>query len=186
MLAWMDLEMTGLDPSADSIVEIATLITDDELEIVAEGPDLVVATSPQQLGRMDDVVRSMHTRSGLLTAIEASTVGLAEAGEATLAFLKAHIPEPGTVPLCGNSIGTDRRFLAAWLPDIEAYLHYRSVDVSTIKELARRWYPKAVSAAPRKVGTHRALDDIKESVAELRYYRATVFAPPAGVKPEET
>jgi oligoribonuclease len=186
MLAWMDLEMTGLDPAVDSIVEIATLITDDELQIVAEGPDLVVATSPEQLTRMDEVVRGMHTRSGLLTAIGASTVSLVEAGDATLAFLREHIPEPRTVPLCGNSIGTDRRFLAAWLPDIEAYLHYRSVDVSTVKELARRWYPKSVSGAPRKTGTHRALDDIKESVAELRYYRGAVFAPPATVNAEET
>jgi oligoribonuclease len=182
----MDLEMTGLDPSTDTIVEIATLVTDDELEIVAEGPDLVIATTPEQLALMDAVVRGMHTRSGLLTAIEASNVDLAEAGQATLAFLKEHIPEPGTVPLCGNSIGTDRRFLATWLPDIEAFLHYRSVDVSTIKELARRWYPEAVSAAPRKVGTHRALDDIKESVAELRYYRGAVFATPASAKSEQT
>jgi oligoribonuclease len=178
MLAWMDLEMTGLDPAVHSIVEIATLLTDDNLEIVAEGPDLVIATPPDQLARMDDVVRGMHTRSGLLPAIEASTVTLAEAGETTLAWLKEHIPA-GTVPLCGNSIGTDRRFLAAWLPDIENYLHYRSVDVSTIKELARRWYPAAVAAAPRKAGSHRALGDIKESVAELKYYRKAVFAPPA-------
>jgi oligoribonuclease len=173
----MDLEMTGLDPAVHSIVEIATLLTDDDLQIVAEGPDLVIATAPEQLARMDDVVRGMHTRSGLLPAIEASTVSLAEAGETTLAWLKEHIPAAGTVPLCGNSIGTDRRFLAAWLPDIENYLHYRSVDVSTVKELARRWYPEAVSAAPKKAGTHRALGDIKESVDELRYYRAAVFAP---------
>ena len=177
MLAWMDLEMTGLDPSRHMIVEIATLVTDDSLEIIAEGPDLVVAATPEQLAAMDDVVRNMHTRSGLLAAIEASTVSLAEAGEATLAFLRQQIPEAHTVPLCGNSIGTDRRFLAAWLPEIEAHLHYRSVDVSTIKELARRWYPKASAAAPRKTGTHRALDDIMESVAELRYYRQTLFVP---------
>jgi oligoribonuclease len=180
VLAWMDLEMTGLDPSRHTIVEIATLITDDELDIVAEGPDLVLASTPEQLATMDDVVRGMHTRSGLLKAIEASTLSLAEAGEATLAFLKEHIPEARTVPLCGNSIGTDRRFLAAWLPEIEEYLHYRSVDVSTIKELARRWYPKVTSGAPRKAGSHRALDDIKESVAELRYYRGAVF-----LRPEE-
>src|SRR5579875_441608 len=177
MLAWMDLEMTGLDPKVHTVVEIATLITDDELEVVAEGPDLVITATPEQLARMDDVVRAMHTRSGLLDAIEASTVSLADAGAATLAFLKEHIPTAGTVPLCGNSIGTDRRFLAQWLPEVEHYLHYRSVDVSTVKELARRWYPAAASAAPRKAGAHRALDDIKESVAELRYYRSAIFLP---------
>ncbi|HLI00665.1 MAG TPA: oligoribonuclease [Acidimicrobiales bacterium] len=177
MLAWMDLEMTGLDPKVHTVVEIATLITDDELEVVAEGPDLVITATPEQLARMDDVVRAMHTRSGLLDAIEASTVSLADAGAATLAFLKEHIPTAGTVPLCGNSIGTDRRFLAQWLPEVEHYLHYRSVDVSTVKELARRWYPAAASAAPKKAGAHRALDDIKESVAELRYYRSAIFVP---------
>jgi oligoribonuclease len=174
----MDLEMTGLDPSRHTIVEIATLITDDNLEIVAEGPDLVLGATAEQLAAMDDVVRGMHTRSGLIGAIEASTVSLAEAGEATLGFLKAHIAHPRSVPLCGNSIGTDRRFLAVWLPEVEEYLHYRSVDVSTIKELARRWYPKLSSGAPRKAGSHRALDDIKESVAELRYYRRALFVPP--------
>ena len=175
MLAWMDLEMTGLDPARDTIVEIATLVTDDALEILAEGPDLVLATAPDHLAGMDDVVRAMHTRSGLLAAIGSSTTTLEEAGEATMVFLRQHIPEERTVPLCGNSIGTDRRFLAAWLPDVDAYLHYRSVDVSTVKELARRWYPDAYSAAPRKAGAHRALDDIKESIAELRHYRATIF-----------
>jgi oligoribonuclease len=175
MLAWMDLEMTGLDPGADVIVEIATLITDDELEIVAEGPDLVVTTAADKLAAMDRVVLDMHTRSGLLTAIASSTVTLEEAGRETLAFLKLHVPEPRTVPLCGNSIGTDRRFLAAHLPDIENHLHYRSIDVSTIKELARRWYPEAVSKAPGKSGGHRAMDDIRESVAELQYWRRAVF-----------
>jgi oligoribonuclease len=189
----MDLEMTGLDPARNTIVEIATLITDDALDVVAEGPDLVIATTAEQLAGMDDVVRNMHTRSGLLAAIQASPVTLAEAGEATMAFLRGHIPEAHTVPLCGNSIGTDRRFLAAWLPEIEDYLHYRSVDVSTLKELARRWYPKVSSGAPKKTGSHRALDDIKESVAELRYYRDALFVPPDAValpaqvsKPEGT
>jgi oligoribonuclease len=171
----MDLEMTGLNPSTDVIVEIATLVTDDELEIVAEGPDLVVHQPESALAAMDDYVRKMHTASGLLARIEASTVSLAEAGQTTLEFIKAHVPEKRTVPLAGNSIGTDRRFLAAWLPDIEEYLHYRSIDVSTVKELARRWYPEAYAAAPSKAGHHRALDDIRESVAELRHYRATIF-----------
>ncbi len=177
MLAWMDLEMTGLDPSRHGIVEIATLLTDDDLAVVAEGPDLVIAASAEQLSAMEDVVRRMHTKSGLLAAIEASTTTLADAGAATLDFLRAHIDEAGSVPLCGNSIGTDRRFLSAQMPEVEAFLHYRSVDVSTVKELARRWYPAAYAAAPKKAGGHRALDDILESVGELRYYRDTVFQP---------
>jgi len=177
MLAWMDLEMTGLDPGRDTIVEIATLITDDDLQLVAEGPDLVIATDPDILATMGDVVRNMHTRSGLLAEIQASTITVAEAGQATLDFLRLHIPEPRTVPLCGNSIGTDRRFLAAYLPEIDTHLHYRSVDVSTLKELARRWNPEAYGAAPRKAGGHRAMDDIRESVAELAYYRSALFRP---------
>ncbi|MEO5680100.1 MAG: oligoribonuclease [Acidimicrobiales bacterium] len=176
MLAWMDLEMTGLDPGRHVIVEIATLITDDDLTIVAEGPDLVVHATDEQLALMDDVVVGMHTRSGLLEAVKASTTSLADAGARTLEFLRQHAPV-GKVPLCGNSIGTDRRFLAAFLPEVEAHLHYRSVDVSTVKELARRWYPAAAGDAPRKAGGHRALDDIRESVEELRYYRGAVFAP---------
>jgi oligoribonuclease len=177
VLAWMDLEMTGLDPARHGIVEIATLLTDDELEVVAEGPDLVVAATADQLATMDDVVKEMHTRSGLLAAIGSSTVTLAEAGRQTLEFLGQHIAEPRSVPLCGNSIGTDRRFLAAYLPEIDNFLHYRSVDVSTVKELARRWYPEAYAAAPKKAGGHRAMDDIRESVAELRYYRTAIFTP---------
>jgi oligoribonuclease len=175
MLAWIDLEMTGLDPSRHTIVEIATLITDDDLALVAEGPDLVVKTSASQLAEMDDVVRAMHTRSGLLAAMESSTLSLADAGAETLAFLKTHIKQAGTVPLAGNSIGTDRRFLAAQLPEVEDFLHYRSVDVSTLKELCRRWRPDVYKAAPEKKGGHRALLDIRESVTELRYYRAAIF-----------
>ena len=175
MLVWLDLEMTGLDPGRHTIVEIACLVTDDELRIVAEGPDLVVATTPEQLATMNDVVREMHTRSGLLEEIGRSTLSLADAGQATLDFLRQHVEAPGKVPLAGNSIGTDRRFLAAQLPELEEFFHYRSVDVSTIKELARRWYPEALSGAPAKRTKHRALEDIKESVAELAYYRATIF-----------
>lgn len=175
MLVWIDLEMTGLDVANDRIVEIATLITDDELEIVAEGPDLVVHQPEDVLERMDPVVVKMHTSSGLLERIRASTTSLDEAGTATLEFIKQHVPVARSVPLCGNSIGTDRRFLDAYLPDIENHLHYRSIDVSSIKELSRRWYPEAVRAAPDKAGTHRALDDIRESVAELKYYRQAVF-----------
>ena len=167
--------MTGLDPIADVIVEIATLITDDDLAVVAEGPDLVIHQPAAVLDRMAPVVREMHTTSGLLARIESSTLGLDEAGDRTLAFLREHIPERGTVPLCGNSIGTDRRFLAAWLPELEHHLHYRSVDVSAVKELAKRWYPAVVANAPVKAGHHRALDDIRESIEELRYYRSTIF-----------
>lgn len=179
MLAWMDLEMTGLDPTSDVIVEIATLLTDDELNIVAEGPDLVIHQPPDVLARMGDYVRAMHTKSGLLAEIEASTVTLEDAGAQTLAFLREHIGEASSVPLCGNSIGTDRRFLLAYLPEIEEFLHYRSVDVSTIKELGKRWYPDVMKTVPRKKEGHRALDDIRESVEELRFYRRALFIPGA-------
>ena len=175
MLVWMDLEMTGLDPTRNTIVEIATLVTDDDLEVIAEGPDLVVHQDADALALMEPVVRDMHTRSGLLAAIEASTVTLEDAGAQTLAFIKEHVPVARTVPLAGNSIGTDRRFLAAYLPEIEDWLHYRCIDVSTIKELAKRWYPDVLASAPDKRGGHRALDDIRESVAELKHYRSTVF-----------
>jgi oligoribonuclease len=173
----MDLEMTGLDPDRNVIVEIATLVTDDQLVIVEEGPDLVVHQPAEALQQMDRVVREMHTRSGLVTAIEASTTTLEAAGAATLEFIRRHAPEPRTVPLCGNSIGTDRRFLARYLPEIEDHLHYRSIDVSSVKELARRWYPAALADAPDKAGGHRALDDIRESVAELAYWRGAIFRP---------
>ncbi|MDE0613853.1 MAG: oligoribonuclease [bacterium] len=178
MLAWMDLEMTGLDPATDVIVEIATLITDDKLDLVAEGPDLVVSAPPEALASMQDVVVEMHTKSGLLDEIRASTLSLEAAGEMTLAFLKEHIDKPGTVPLCGNSIGVDRRFLAAQLPEVENFLHYRSIDVSTVKELARRWNHGVFRKAPQKAKGHRALDDIRESLNELRHYRDTFFSVP--------
>jgi len=177
MLAWMDLEMTGLEPDRHVIVEIATLITDDNLEIIGEGPNLVVFQPPEAMAAMDEFVTNMHTKSGLLTAIENSNTSLEDAGAQTLAFLKQHIAEPRTVPLCGNSIGTDRRFLAAHLPEIEDYLHYRSVDVSTIKELARRWHPATLKKGPHKKTAHRALDDIVESIEELRHYRKHFFKP---------
>jgi oligoribonuclease len=181
MLVWMDLEMTGLDHTSDVIVEIATLITDDGLEIVAEGPDLVVHQPDDALERMDAVVVDMHTRSGLLEQIRASTLTLDEAGAMTLAFIREHCPVARTVPLCGNSIGTDRRFLAAYLPDIENHLHYRSIDVSSVKELVKRWYPDVDIARPRGHGSHRALDDIRESIREMVYYREHVFVDPASV-----
>jgi oligoribonuclease len=174
----MDLEMTGLEPSKDVIVEIATLITDDELNIVAEGPDLVIHQSDEALAAMDEFVINMHTKSGLLDQIKASTITLEEAGEATLAFIKQYVPERRTIPLCGNSIGTDRRFLAEYLPEIEDWLHYRSVDVSSVKELVKRWYPSLHDSRQRKDALHRALDDIKASVDELRFYREHTFVAP--------
>ena len=175
MLAWIDLEMTGLDPDLHVIVEIATLITDDQLNLVAEGPDLVISATEEQLKKMDPVVVEMHTKSGLLDEIKASKITLEEAGSQTLSFLMEHITKKGTVPLCGNSIGTDRRFLAKWLPEIENFLHYRSVDVTSIKELGKRWFPKVTGAAPEKNGGHRAMDDIKASLFELQYYRDNLF-----------
>jgi oligoribonuclease len=185
VLVWMDLEMTGLDPTRHVIVEIATIVTDDELNIVAEGPDLVVHQDEAALALMEPVVVEMHTKSALLDAIRASTVTLADAGAQTLAFIAEHVPTPRTVPLCGNSIGTDRRFLAAYLPAIEDYLHYRSVDVSSIKELAPRWYPALNRGRPHKQGTHRALDDIRESIEELRWYRERVFVRELAPLPEQ-
>jgi len=177
LLAWMDLEMTGLDPTRHVIVEIATLLTDDELNLIASGPDLVIHATEDQLKLMDPVVVEMHTKSGLLDQIRSSTISLEDAGVETLNFLRQHISEPGSIPLCGNSIGMDRRFLATYLPDVENFLHYRSVDVSTIKELARRWRPDVLSEMPRKDAGHRALDDITESISELRYYRTKMFSP---------
>ncbi len=167
--------MTGLDPATCVVVEVATLVTDNDLQVVAEGPDLVVGAPPSNLDAMEDVVRKMHEKSGLLDAILSSTLTVADAEAQTLDFIKQHAPEARTVPLCGNSIGTDRRFLATQLPSVDEWLHYRSVDVSTLKELCRRWYPDALAKAPKKGGSHRALDDIRESIEELRYYRSAVF-----------
>lgn len=187
MLVWMDLEMTGLDPACNVIVEIATIITDDNLDVVAEGPDIVVHQSDEALALMDQVVVDMHTKSGLLELIKTSTTTLEDAGRQTLEFIKQHVPTARTVPLCGNSIGMDRRFLAVYLPEIENHLHYRSVDVSSVKELVRRWYPGLLNGRVQKQGSHRALDDIRESVAELRFYREHVFLPagePAAADPD--
>lgn len=172
----MDLEMTGLDPETDVIVEIATLVTDDELNIVAEGPELVIFQPDDVLARMNDFVTKMHTTSGLLELIKVSTVSEAEAMQQTLDFIKVHSPESGKIPLCGNSIRTDRSFLAKYMPEIDNWLHYRCVDVSTVKELVRRWYPGVEHSRPTSVGqSHRALDDIRDSVAEMAYYRNRVF-----------
>ena len=171
--------MTGLDPAKNVIVEIATLITSDDLEIIAEGPDLVIHQPDEALALMEPIVVEMHTKSGLIDEIRSSTITLDDAGAATLAFIKTHVTEQRRVPLCGNSIGMDRRFLDQYLPEIENWLHYRSIDVSSVKELVRRWYPAVNSSRPFKVGSHRALDDIRESVSELRFYRERVFVAPA-------
>jgi oligoribonuclease len=179
----MDLEMTGLEPERHVIVEIATLLTDDQLNIVAEGPDLVIHASTEHLAEMGTFVTEMNTRSGLLPQIVASAITVDEAQRETLAFLVANGVEPNTVPLSGNSIGTDRRFLQEYMPELEAYFHYRNVDVSTIKELARRWYPEVVASSPEKDSAHRALDDIRESINELRAYRETIFRPATTEEP---
>lgn len=178
-LVWIDLEMTGLEPDRHTIVEIACLITDSELEIVDDGIDIVVHADEQALGEMDDFVRKMHTKSGLLPQIEASTTTLAEAGDRVLAYVRERVPVARQSPLCGNSIGMDRRFLARYLNELDEYLHYRSIDVSSFKELCRRWYPAEYRARPSKTESHRALDDIRESIAELRYYRGAILKPPA-------
>jgi oligoribonuclease len=177
-LVWMDLEMTGLDLQRHHIVEIAVLVTDANLDVLADGLDLVVHQPAEVLVEMDDFVRKMHTKSGLLSEIERSSLTLDAAGEQTLEYIKQFVPEPGTAPLCGNSIGVDRRFLDRYLPDLDRYLHYRSIDVSSVKELCRRWYPEVYKKRPSKAEAHRALDDITESVAELRYYREAIMRPP--------
>lgn len=176
MLIWMDLEMTGLDVQRHVIVEIATLVTDDELNIIAEGPDLVIHQPDDALAEMDDFVTNMHTTSGLLDLIKTSTISVEDAMRQTLEFIQLHSPEPGKVPLCGNSIRTDRTFLDKYMPEIEHWLHYRCVDVSTVKELVKRWNPGLEHARPKSEGiTHRAMDDIRDSVAELKFYRDRVF-----------
>ncbi len=178
----MDLEMTGLEPTRHVIVEIATVVTDDYLNVVAEGPDLVIHASDAEMAEMGDFVTEMHTKSGLIAAIASSKVTAKEAEDATLDFLKQHIHEARTIPLCGNSIGTDRRFLQEYMPTLEEFFHYRNVDVSTLKELTRRWNPEVLAAMPEKETSHRALDDIMESIAELAHYRDTLFPPASTAK----
>ncbi len=178
-LVWIDCEMTGLDLARDALVEIACIVTDSELEIVDDGIDLVIKPPAEAIDTMPEVVREMHTASGLLAEL-ASGITLAEAQEQVLAYVRRHVPDSRKVPLCGNSIATDRSFIARDMPDLDLFLHYRMVDVSSIKELARRWYPRAYFASPEKHGGHRALADIRESIRELRYYREAVFVRPPG------
>jgi oligoribonuclease len=178
-IVWIDCEMTGLDLRADALVEVAALVTDSELNILGDGVDLVVRPPQEAVDQMNEVVRTMHTTSGLLDELAAGTT-LADAQDQVLAYVREHVPSPGKAPLAGNSVGTDRGFLARDLPELDAYLHYRIIDVSSIKELARRWYPRAYFNSPKKAGGHRALADIRESIAELRYYREAVFVPGPG------
>ncbi|MYS82408.1 oligoribonuclease [Embleya scabrispora] len=178
-LVWIDCEMTGLDLSRDALVEVAALVTDSELNILGDGVDVVIRPPAEALAGMPDVVRKMHTASGLLEELEAG-VSLAEAEAEVLAYIKKHVPDGRKAPLCGNSIGTDRGFLARDMLDLEAFLHYRVIDVSSIKELARRWYPRVYFQSPPKAGNHRALADIHESIEELRYYREAIFVPDPG------
>ena len=175
-LVWIDLEMTGLEPDEDAILEIAVIITDGSLNEIVEGPDLVIHADEAKLERMAQVVREMHGVSGLTEAVRRSQLTTAEAERQVLEFLLANVPEPGQAPLAGNSVHADRAFLRRHMPDLEARVHYRNVDVSTIKELVRRWYPQVLDNAPVKEGGHRALADIRESINELRYYRNSVFS----------
>jgi oligoribonuclease len=178
-LVWIDCEMTGLDLTSDALVEIACVVTDGELNAVDDGIDVLIKPPAEALDGMAEVVRDMHTSSGLLAELPAGLT-LAEAQELVLAYVRQHVPESRKVPLCGNSIATDRAFLARDMPELDTFLHYRMVDVSSVKELARRWYPRAYFASPEKHGGHRALADILESIRELRYYRETVFVAQPG------
>lgn len=173
-LVWIDLEMTGLDPDRERIIEAAVLITDGNLEVLAEGPNLVIHQPEEILAAMDEWNQTHHGQSGLLDKVRASTVSERQAEDELLAFVSQHCGRR-TAPVAGNSVHQDRRFLSRYMPVLDEYLHYRIVDVSTIKELTRRWYPESFGQAPRKRECHRAMDDIHESLAELRYYRATVF-----------
>ena len=184
-LVWIDCEMTGLELGSDLLIEVAALVTDGELNVLGEGVDVVIGASEDELGRMPDVVRDMHASSGLTQEVIASTVTVQEAEQQVLAYIKEWVPEAKKAPLCGNSIATDRGFLTRDMPELDEWLHYRMVDVSSVKELARRWYPRAYFASPKKGGGHRALADIRESVLELRYYREAVFVPQPGPTTDE-
>ena len=178
-LVWIDCEMTGLDLGADALIEVAALVTDFELNVLGEGVDIIVKPPPEALEQMIPFVREMHEKSGLLVELEHG-VSLAEAEKQVLDHIREHCPEGSRPPLAGNTVATDRAFLARDMATLEAFLHYRIVDVSSIKELSRRWYPRAYYAAPEKRGNHRALADIQESIEELRYYREAVFVAPPG------
>ncbi|WP_050062686.1 oligoribonuclease [Rhodococcus sp. RD6.2] len=179
-LVWIDCEMTGLRLGSDKLIEVAALVTDSELNILGEGVDIVIHADDAALAAMPDVVQEMHAKSGLTEEVRASTVTMEEAQRLVLDYIREHIPTPGTAPLCGNSIATDRGFLARDMPELDEYLHYRMIDVSSIKELCRRWYPRIYFGQPEKGLAHRALADIKESIRELQYYRRTAFVAEPG------
>ena len=178
-IVWIDCEMTGLDLTADALIEVAALVTDSQLTVLGEGVDVVIRPPDGVLEQMEDVVRTMHTTSGLLAELESGTT-LEQAQNAVLEYVRHWVPDARKAPLAGNSVGTDRGFLARDMPELEQHLHYRIVDVSSIKELARRWYPRVYFASPAKSGGHRALADIQESIEELKYYREVLFVPQPG------
>ncbi len=182
---WIDCEMTGLSLESDKLIEIAALVTDSDLNILGDGVDIVIHADDAALAAMPDVVTKMHAASGLTEEVRESAVTLREAEEQVLAYIRKHITSPGTVPLAGNSIATDRGFIARDMPELDTYLHYRMVDVSSIKELCRRWYPKIYFGQPEKGLAHRALADIRESIRELKYYRSAVFVPQPGPDTDE-
>jgi oligoribonuclease len=178
-MVWADCEMTGLDLANDALIEVAALVTDGKLNVLGDGVDLIIKPTDAALEQMGDFVRQMHSSSGLLTEL-GSGLTMAEAEEQILDYVRTFVPEPRKAPLAGNTIGTDRAFLARDMPAFESHVHYRNVDVSSIKELARRWFPRAYYSAPAKSGNHRALADVRESIEELRYYRDAVFVPLPG------
>jgi oligoribonuclease len=181
LLVWIDCEMTGLDLGRDALIEVAALVTDPNLNVLGDGVDVVIHADDEKLDGMFEVVREMHEKSGLTEQVRASAIGVDEAEDRILSYITTHVPEPRSAPLCGNSIATDRGFLARDMPRLDNHLHYRMIDVSSIKELCRRWYPRTYYGQPAKGLAHRALADIKESIRELEFYRRTVFVPPPGL-----
>ncbi|RFS45442.1 oligoribonuclease [Micromonospora craniellae] len=180
LLVWIDCEMTGLDLGGDKLIEVAALVTDPDLRVLGDGVDVVIHADDAALDAMPEIVRTMHGKSGLTDEVRRSTISLAEAEDMVLDYVTSHVKDPRTAPLCGNSIATDRGFIARDMPRLDAHLHYRMIDVSSIKELCRRWYPRVYFGQPQKGLAHRALADIRESIRELEYYRRTIFVPLPG------
>ncbi|MGN9764284.1 oligoribonuclease [Micromonospora sp. SD12] len=180
LLVWIDCEMTGLDLGRDKLIEVAALVTDPDLNVLGDGVDVVIHADEAALEAMPEIVATMHAKSGLTEEVRRSTVSLAEAEDMVLDYVASHVKDPRTAPLCGNSIATDRGFITRDMPRLDAHLHYRMIDVSSIKELCRRWYPRVYFGQPQKGLAHRALADIRESIRELEYYRRTVFVPLPG------